>query len=258
MKSNRIRIIIILGTIAMSGIIVFQVFWFTKTWTLKEKQFDQTVHYALNKVAHEIYKYNNMEPPGYNPVNLIHPGYYIVNIKSEIDVNVLEYYLKREFDNFHIIVDFEYGVYDCRTDKMLYGDYVCATENCQKSFSNKLPTYDEFTYYFGVNFPTVDRYLLSEMSVWTIFSTLLLLVILFFSYTLYIIFKQKRLSEQQREFINNMTHEFKTPISTINIAVDVLLNPEFMKDRNKVIDYAKIIKQENNRLNSQVERVLGM
>jgi two-component system phosphate regulon sensor histidine kinase PhoR len=91
---------------------------------------------------------------------------------------------------------------------------------------------------------------------WVFFSFLLLLTVLFFVYALNIILRQKRLSELQKDFINNMTHEFKTPISTINIASDALLQDNSVSSDKSLINYTQIIKEQNERLNRQVEKVL--
>jgi two-component system phosphate regulon sensor histidine kinase PhoR len=79
---------------------------------------------------------------------------------------------------------------------------------------------------------------------------------IFFAYTLFIIFKQKRLGEIQKDFINNMTHEFKTPISTIAISAEVIKDPETARLPERLLNYATIIQNENNRLRQQVDRVL--
>jgi two-component system phosphate regulon sensor histidine kinase PhoR len=81
-------------------------------------------------------------------------------------------------------------------------------------------------------------------------------VILFFGYTLFAIIKQKRLSEVQRDFINNMTHELKTPISTIAVTADLLTNPQILESKERLVNYAHIIKNENARLQNQIEKVL--
>jgi two-component system, OmpR family, phosphate regulon sensor histidine kinase PhoR len=86
----------------------------------------------------------------------------------------------------------------------------------------------------------------------------LLIVIFFFVYTLFVILKQKRLSEIQKDFINNMTHEFKTPLSTIAISTSVLKDPSIIHTPERLLNYATIIENENQRLQQQVERVLQM
>lgn len=96
-------------------------------------------------------------------------------------------------------------------------------------------------------------------TVWpSLFSSLLFTgIILFgFSYTIYIIFNQKKVSEMKTDFINNMTHEFKTPIATISLASDSVLSPTIMKDEVKVKKFIRIIKEENARMLNQVEKVL--
>ena len=85
-----------------------------------------------------------------------------------------------------------------------------------------------------------------------------LLIIGCFGYTILVIFRQKKLSEMKGDFINNMTHEFKTPIATISLAADSITNPTILNNPSKVQRFADIIRQENRRMNSQVEKVLQM
>jgi two-component system phosphate regulon sensor histidine kinase PhoR len=110
-----------------------------------------------------------------------------------------------------------------------------------------------------IYFPTKSELVWS--SVWQnlLASILFTGIILFcFAYTVQVIFKQKKLSEMKNDFINNMTHEFKTPIATISLAADSITNPIISGNAEKVRRFADIIKQENKRMNSQVEKVLQM
>jgi two-component system phosphate regulon sensor histidine kinase PhoR len=84
------------------------------------------------------------------------------------------------------------------------------------------------------------------------------IILLCFGYTIHVIIMQKKLSEMKTDFINNMTHEFKTPIATISLAADSITNPIISGNPDKVSRFANIIKQENKRMNSQVEKVLQM
>jgi two-component system phosphate regulon sensor histidine kinase PhoR len=86
----------------------------------------------------------------------------------------------------------------------------------------------------------------------------MLVTLAFFSYSMFVILRQKQLSELQRDFINNMTHEFKTPISTINISTDVFLQNEKVREDPRLNRYAGIIKEQVLRLNTQVEKVLQL
>ena len=84
------------------------------------------------------------------------------------------------------------------------------------------------------------------------------LILFCFSYTLYVILRQKKVSEMRTDFVNNMTHEFKTPIATISLASDSITNPMISGNPEKVVRFANIIKEENSRMLSQVEKVLQM
>lgn len=85
-----------------------------------------------------------------------------------------------------------------------------------------------------------------------------LLILFCFSYTIYVIFRQKKVSEMKNDFINNMTHEFKTPIATISLAADSIESPMIISSKDKIQRFIRIIKQENNRMLNQVEKVLQM
>jgi two-component system phosphate regulon sensor histidine kinase PhoR len=82
------------------------------------------------------------------------------------------------------------------------------------------------------------------------------IIILAFASSLYQLIKQKKIAAIKTDFINNMTHEFKTPIATINLALDAIKNPQIIQDQQKVMKYVGMIKDENKRMNAQVENVL--
>jgi two-component system phosphate regulon sensor histidine kinase PhoR len=110
-----------------------------------------------------------------------------------------------------------------------------------------------------VFFPNSQVFLWSQVWLNIIGSVIFMLIIMFcFGYTIIVIFEQKKLSEMKTDFINNMTHEFKTPIATISLAADSITSPIIAGKVEKVQRFANIIKQENARMNSQVEKVLQM
>lgn len=258
MSTNKIRLVIALATIAIIGIVVTQVYWIRRAFDLKEKQFNQTAHIALKEVADQIAELNQSTPKA-KPVDKISSDYYVVNANDQMEPKILELYLKRAFSKHKLYIDYEYGIYDCSSDQMVYGNYISAEKggDTGKKVSN-LPKWEEYPYYFGVRFPTKSTYLAAQMDIWIFSSAVLLIVIVFFAYTLFVIFKQKRLSDIQRDFINNMTHEFKTPIATIAVSTDLITNPKIFDNKDKLLNYAHIIKNQNTRLKNQIEKVLQM
>jgi two-component system phosphate regulon sensor histidine kinase PhoR len=259
-KSSTIRLIIILAAFSIIGITITQIYWVKRAFNLKESEFQRSVSTALFNVAHQIFEINKTPSPVNNPVKQLSTNYFVVVVNSEIDASMLEFLLRTEFERRNIEADFEYGIYDCSNECMNYGNYVplkiSKTEKIIKKSS--LPKWANGGYYFGVQFPNREAQIINQMGIWSFSSVVLLLVIIFFSYTLFIILKQKRLSEVQKDFINNMTHEFKTPISTIALSAEVLKDPKIIHQPERLLSYTAIIEKENNRLKQHVERVLQM
>lgn len=257
MRYKHIRYVVLLGAVAIIGIIAVQLYLMKKEWSNKEKQFAQTVTICLRNVATRIYKFNQTAPTTPNPVRQLSSNYFVVDVNSHIDANILEHYLKTEFERYNIQTDFEYGIYNCETDVMEYGNYVFYNGKVKEdALSASLPKYSGYNYYFGVNFPLLNNTIVGDMSIWFFMIAILLISVIFFAYSIFVILKQKQLSEMQRDFINNMTHEFKTPIASITIAADVIANPETMSEPSRILTYGSVIKHEVSRLNDQVDKVL--
>ena len=257
MKYKHIRYVVLLGAFAIIGIIAIQLYFMKREWGNKEKQFAQTVTICLRNVATKIYKFNNTMPSSLNPVRQLSSNYFVVDVNSELDANILEHYLKSEFERYNIQTDFEYSIYNCETDVMEYGNYLFYNGKVKQDAQTvDLPKYSGYNYYFGVNFPLLTNTIAGEMAIWFFLVGILAISVIFFAYSIFVILKQKKLSELQRDFINNMTHEFKTPIASITIAADVISNPETSKEPSRILTYGSVIKQEVARLNDQVDKVL--
>lgn len=255
MNRNIIRITIIFGIISVIGIIAVQVYWVKRAFDLKEQQFRQTVMVALQEVANNISRLYNLSDIK-DPVTQLSSDYYVVNLRIPLDKEILEHYLTEEFSDRQLRTDFEYGIYDCDTDKIVYGGFMNANFEVSNDEPKALEKTDKYLNYFGVRFPNKSSYLASKLDMWIVSSMVTLVVLAFFGYSMFVILRQKRLSEVQRDFMNNMTHEFQTPISTIKIATDVLNHPAILEQPERMKKYVQIISQENNRLKSQVESVL--
>ena len=108
-------------------------------------------------------------------------------------------------------------------------------------------------------FPGRISVLLASLSWLMIASILFTLIIVFTSgLSIFVMIRQKKISDIKTDFINNMTHEFKTPLATISLAVDSIVNPKVIEQPSLIRNYTKVIKEENNRMNGRVEQVLQM
>jgi len=166
--------------------------------------------------------------------------------------------LKSEFIKIGILIDFKYGVYssDGYLTNLKSGYY---TINKANSIGSPLFMDDSGNSNFKlyVTFPNQQEHILADISNILLLSVFFIFIIIVaFSSSLYQIIKQKKISEIKSDFINNMTHEFKTPIATINLALDAIINPKIINDNEKVNRYVKMIREENKRMHAQVENVL--
>jgi two-component system phosphate regulon sensor histidine kinase PhoR len=253
-----LRIVIILAALSIAGITATQIYWVRKAFDLKENQFNRDVTAALTNVATKILEITKTPTAANNPVTQLTTNYFVVLVNGPIDNNLLEFLLLTEFEKRNIKADFEYGIYDCMEQCMQGGNHISPKNTASLVNFTELPAWKNDGYYFGVQFPMVEATLISQMGIWGFSSVVMLIVIFFFVYTLFVILKQRRLSEIQKDFINNMTHEFKTPLATIAISTSVLKDPAIIHTPERLLNYATIIDNENNRLKQQVERVLQM
>ncbi len=260
MRKSTVRLIIVLALVSIIGITVTQLYWMVTKYKQETNEFERKVELGLRKVAEDILQVKNKESKlQLTTVRQLAGDYYVVNINDEINANVLEFYLKTVFFDRSIHSSFSYAIYDCEGDRIVYRSSLNEQgEKIEVVPRRDLPIYEHDNYYFSVYFPDKKADIISGMGAW-IFSTLAVLIVLIsFVIMVYIVFRQERLSAIQKDFINNMTHEFKTPIATISISSDVLKNPNIIKTPERLASYATIIQEEALRLKNQVERVLQM
>ena len=237
---------------------------------IREKQ--KTVNLDDILGTKEVWKKNNLEDELKSNMMLVDPDVFIENI----DIKRLDQYIRNELLNQGVTIDYEYGVFSKKTQSffILNGNYVAEIgDGNQMSKVQSSPGLRETEY----KIPIFDIHDLDEpgylylffpkktgfvwRNIWPILALSIFftgLILFCFSYTIYIIFKQKKISEIKNDFINNMTHEFKTPIATISLATDSLQSPMVMGNEVKTRKFLGIIKEENKRMLHQVEKVLQM
>ena len=193
---------------------------------------------------------------------------------DQINNKNLDKYIKKAIEEQSIELDYDYGIFSNSQNNFLIinGNFAVSVGDSQVSNieSNrslyesdyKIPLFEEgenIPGYLKLYFPQKGQYLINSVLKNILSSILFTGLILFcFIYTINVIVRQKKVSEMKNDFINNMTHEFKTPIATISLASDSILNPNIIGDQSKIKRFLGIIKQENKRMLSQVEKVLQM
>jgi two-component system, OmpR family, phosphate regulon sensor histidine kinase PhoR len=205
----------------------------------------------------------------YGAIKQLNVNQFKVDIIQELDSYYLETLLKKALYNQNIHEDFTFGIYDCFTNQLTFSKlYKFTDDSLYTLVNNNIIGLDSARlnlkndgHYFTVFFPNVQIKLPQNtvfLSPWIYISAIVFLVLIFFGFSLATIIKQKRLSEVISDFINNMTHELKTPIATISLSSEMIMRLEIKDDLEKAKKYAGIIFKENKRLETQVERVLNI
>ena len=180
--------------------------------------------------------------------------------QARLDIPSTYQILKQELTHRNISLPFEYAITSVNSDTLARSEGYTPQEKIPtyeaRFFSDKFfQTGDSISLYF----PGRSNQLLRSM-LWLILASVLftLSIVATFIISILVILRQKKISEIKSDFINNMTHEFKTPIATISLAADTLVNPRIIGDQEKIQYYTRVIKEENKRMNTQVESVLQM
>jgi two-component system phosphate regulon sensor histidine kinase PhoR len=182
-------------------------------------------------------------------------------IKERVDSSLLDSLLRFELEERGIKAGYVYGVFNkLHQPEMMQGGAELFQENFfTEGYKSQLFPNDPISdpNYLRVWFPEQQRYLLRSM--WSMLTTsgaLLLVIMFLFSFSIGTIYRQKKLSDVKNDFINNMTHELKTPIATISLACEALNDPDMRTSEKALISYVGMINEENKRLGVLVENVL--
>ncbi|RYG53939.1 MAG: HAMP domain-containing histidine kinase [Chitinophagaceae bacterium] len=252
-RSSTIRLAIFISSLIIATILVFQLVWLRKIYNFEQKEFTHNVVKAIRGLYEDLdislYNSSHLNELIENP----DPNVYIARINLPADQDSLTSYLHYELDDFGVFTDCHVGIYNVDSAKYVYTTILAPGKNSSKF---KLPaskrSFDHLTLYF----PNRQQYIITRMNFWIISSAILLLVLILFGGSLYYFYKQKFLNETQKDFIQNFTHEFKTPVAVISLAADVLKNPAIAEKPDKLVTYAGIVEYQSTYLQNQIERLL--
>ncbi|MEI6865017.1 HAMP domain-containing sensor histidine kinase [Flavicella sp.] len=228
----------------------------SKNEVYKVKNFtDKTELSKVNQVERFTFFNNLSEIDKINIEDTYHNKF--KNIETRLSEKSIKQIFSKELASFDIYLAYEFGLLDNGVLTTIKTNKFNVSE--ENTFTARLFTKDRHknNYSLQVVFPKQRHYIFSDigfMFLFSIFFTVIIMVA--FASSLYQMAKQKKISLIKTDFINNMTHEFKTPIATINLALDAIKNPLIIDDNEKVMKYVKMIKEENKRMHAQVENVL--
>jgi two-component system phosphate regulon sensor histidine kinase PhoR len=252
--------VIIIMTVALIGLLGIQLYWIHSASSVKEASFRRSVNEAMAKVVYKVERLEKRRAAEINPFPVMlsfnkHLDYSLFITPQEMDSLI-----SLELNIRGVDTRYQFGIYKPEYDLFIMersSDY--RKQLIQKGYAYPLFSYDLFTTpeYLLIFFPYERQSLLTELWGMLLISIILIIVIVYtFSYTITILIRQKKVSEMKSDFINNMTHEFRTPISTISLACEAIGDKELSKNENFYKNYVEIIQEENNRLSALSERIL--
>jgi len=259
MKGKTLKYIIFLASVSIAGIFLIQFAFLKSSYNISEKQFRESTSIALKEVAWQILLAggNPSNFDSLSPVEIVSGNYFLVDVGAAIDKELLKSHLSEQLKKHEVYTEFEFAIFDLESEQMEIGTFINTNE--KESVSDFVfPGNPIYKNYFGIHFPNRSSFFNSQLSIWYFLTGLLVVVVLFFGYTLSVIIRQRQLSEVQKNFINNLTHELKTPISSIGLSAKVLNDKNILKTPNRLFEYARIIQDQNKRLAKNVEKVLNL
>jgi two-component system, OmpR family, phosphate regulon sensor histidine kinase PhoR len=254
MNRKTLQRLVILAIVALSGLMTVQIVWFKHAYDLERQQFDEKAHSALRFTARALANAPVHNTPS---VKQVSNNTFRVQINSCLQSDSLSNLLQGSLAAYGTDDAYEVAVSDCSFETVLLG-YDAKSAKAGQIDTSKINMQSNECYFLNVTFKDKPKELMQEMWFWLFASGCCFLAFAFFGYSLYVLFKEKRLAEMKKDFINNMTHELKTPIANIAVASELLKNPNLNLPPEKVQNYATIIQKENDRLKGQVERVLTL
>ncbi|HEX8545338.1 MAG TPA: HAMP domain-containing sensor histidine kinase [Cytophagaceae bacterium] len=252
-----IRSLIVLASLALVGLLVIQIYWFKRAFDIEANQFDAKVNIALRSVAHKLLKEKGDSISTIPPIVKTASNTFYLPLKADFTFDELDTKLNNEFTLAQIESHYELSVLNEGQDEVVYGfNFYTAPFNQEVACKGREKT--RGIYNISITFPDKVSDLASGLGIWIFTAIIFILVLIYFAYSLFVMLKEKKLSEVRKDFINNKTHELKTPISNISVASEVLKDKYHKLSAEKSIHYANIIYKENQRLKKQIDRVLEM
>jgi two-component system phosphate regulon sensor histidine kinase PhoR len=241
--------IIVLMSMAVIALVFVQVYWINNAMMARQTNFERSVGEAVSSTIVRLEKTDGLRIPERPLI-----------IEKNLTYNLIDSLLSDELNKKSISAEFDFGIFSTEQEY-----FILAPENMNPmELLEKAYAFELFPYemrmepdYLMIYFPNERGFLMKQMAWLLIISIAMMLIIIFsFTYTILTIYRQKRVSEMKNDFINNMTHEFKTPISTISLACQALKDSDVAKTTEVYDAYIGVIGEENLRLGEMAEKIL--
>ncbi|HXS35825.1 MAG TPA: HAMP domain-containing sensor histidine kinase [Flavipsychrobacter sp.] len=251
-------VIVLLITLSVLGILFIQMSWIQNAISLKKEQFQREVENSLVTIRESIQGRFIMKSGIYVPDEESKQFNLRLSFTSEaFSKEEIEEIISSTLKKYNIKQPFEYAITNIFNFPISKSDGYSLQYNSNAYPIRLTPENSIYVETLYLYIKEDKNYIIREMA-WMIVASIAFttIIILAFALTVRTLFNQKKLSEIKSDFINNMTHELKTPLATISLAIDALTNERVIHDSDKIKYYSTMIKDENKRMNKQVEKIL--
>ena len=261
MRSTTLKWIVLSATLLAAIVVTVQLVWLKKVYSFEQRQFNTNVVKSVRGLFEDL---EMNDAPGTHLQKMIitpdETGDYLIFKADTIPLkDSLVFYIQDEFADFGVLTDCKLGAYSAVEKKYVYEEFIPAPASryaAVKPPIKELPvlanTYDHILLYF----PHRHEYILEQMDFWIVSSIVLFIALIGLAASLFYFYRQKFLAEIQKDFVNNFTHEFKTPLAVMKIASDVLSQESITRQPDRLERYVAIIHNQTEHLQAQVERLL--
>ena len=256
-RSKTLRLVILFSTVLITIIICTQLFWLQKVYLYENKQFNINVSKSIRGLYDDMELVNDVSDNVQKVIENPKPDLYLLRIDCNPNLDSLWLNLKSEFTDFDVYSDCKAAIYSADKNAYTQEEYIDLPDSYHSQDSKiALPFLKRDYSYILLFFPHRSQYIISQMFFWIASSGMLLLVLIGLGASIFFLYRQKFLNETQKDFVNNFTHEFKTPLAVIRIAADVLQQPNIAEKPDRMKNYTNIIDEQTAHLQAQVQRLL--
>ena len=225
MRSITLKRIILALTLMISLVIIAQVFWLNKLYSFDQRQFTTNVVKSIRGLYEDLELVSEPVAPLQKFIEQPNANTFRMRVEVVPPKDSLMYYLSAELEDFGVFAPYRVDMND---------------------------------HYITVIFPTRNEYVLNEMKWWIVIAILLTIAIAGLGFSLFYLYRQKFLNEVQSDFIRNITHEFQTPLTTLNLGLDMLSTPAVKSDAEKVARYTSVMQAQTQYLQHHVENLVRL
>ncbi len=263
MRSATLKWMMLLLTFLVGVILLVQLYWIYRVYNFEQKEFNTNVVKSIRGLCEDM---ELNDSPGSQIQKLVdhpNPNTFLLQVDTIPQRDSLMFYITSEFEDFDVFTDCKMAVYSDSSKNYLYQAYIPTAATTQEQLATHtlitdvdLPVFPKNYPYIHLFFPHRQQYIIHQLNFWIVTSVLLLLVLIGFAASMFYFYRQKFLNEVQKDFVNNFTHEFKTPLAVMKLAAGVLKGTGITDQPDRLKKYSGIIAEQTEHLENQVEKLL--